>query len=133
MDAQAANPEHGLLNSLRTAAASFNRKVGFRRIGLVLSLTIIGIAVVVLYHILRDIDTDELVDAIEATDWRTLIIAGLFVAAGYLTLTCYDLFALRTIGRYEVPYRAAALGSFTSYAVGHNVGASAFSGGAVRY
>jgi glycosyltransferase 2 family protein len=32
-----------------------------------------------------------------------------------------------------VPYRAAALGSFTSYAVGHNVGASVFSGGAVRY
>jgi hypothetical protein len=32
-----------------------------------------------------------------------------------------------------VPYRVAALGSFTSYAVGHNVGASVFSGGAVRY
>jgi uncharacterized membrane protein YbhN (UPF0104 family) len=99
----------------------------------VLSLAIIIVAAVVLYHILRDIDLDELVDAIEATDWRTLLIAGLFVAAGYLTLTFYDLFALRTIGRYEVPYRAAALGSFTSYAVGHNVGASVFSGGAVRY
>ncbi len=68
-----------------------------------------------------------------STDWRTLGIAGLFVAAGYLTLTFYDLFALRTIGRFEVPYRIAALGSFTSYAIGHNVGASVFSGGAVRY
>ena len=122
-----------MLKGLRVAAHFFNQKIGVSRLGVVLSLTIITIAVIVLYHILRDIDLDELVDALEATDWRTLLIAGLFVAAGYLTLTFYDLFALRTIGRYEVPYRAAALGSFTSYAVGHNVGASVFSGGAVRY
>jgi hypothetical protein len=99
----------------------------------VLSLSIIAVAVVVLYHILREIDPEELIDAIEATNWRTLLIAGLFVAAGYLTLTFYDLFALRTIGRSEVPYRVAALAGFTSYSVGHNVGASVFSGGAVRY
>src|SRR4029078_5634971 len=59
--------------------------------------------------------------------------AALFVAAGYLTLTFYDLFALRTIGRSEVPYWAAALAGFTSYSVGHNVGASVFTGGSVRY
>src|ERR1700726_646782 len=122
-----------MLKTLRDAAHFFHRRIGWGRLGVVLSLTIIIVAAVVLYHILRDIDLDELVDAIEATDWRTLVIAGLFVAAGYLTLTFYDLFAPRTIGRYEVPYRAAALGSFTSYAVGHNVGASVFSGGAVRY
>jgi uncharacterized membrane protein YbhN (UPF0104 family) len=55
------------------------------------------------------------------------------VAAGYFTLTFYDLFALRTIGRKDVPYRIAALAGFTSYSVGHNVGASVFTGGAVRY
>jgi uncharacterized membrane protein YbhN (UPF0104 family) len=32
-----------------------------------------------------------------------------------------------------VPYWVAALAGFTSYAVGHNVGASVFTGGAVRY
>jgi uncharacterized membrane protein YbhN (UPF0104 family) len=32
-----------------------------------------------------------------------------------------------------VPYRGAALAGFTSYSVGHNVGASVFTGGAVRY
>ena len=122
-----------MLKKLRGTAHYFDRKIGLSRIGLVLSLTIIAVAVVVLYHILRDIDPDELLDAIEATDWRTLIIAGLFVAAGYLTLTFYDLFALRAIGRTEMPYRVAALAGFTSYAVGHNVGASVFSGGAVRY
>jgi len=122
-----------MLNGLRAAARFFNEKIGFSRLGVVLSLVIITVAVVVLYHILRELDVDEVIDAIEATDWRTLVLAGLFVAAGYMTLTFYDLFALRTIGRFEVPYRMAALGSFTSYAVGHNVGASVFSGGAVRY
>ncbi len=122
-----------MLTRLRASAHLINGKVSFSRIGIALSLIIVIVAAVVLYRILRDIDVDELVDALEATDWRTLGIAGLFVAAGYLTLTFYDLFALRTIGRSEIPYRIAALASFTSYAVGHNVGASVFSGGAVRY
>jgi glycosyltransferase 2 family protein len=122
-----------MLTRLRGTARYFDRKVGLSRIGFALSATIFIIAVIVLYRIVRDIDPDELLDAIEATDWRTLIIAGAFVAAGYVTLTFYDLFALRTIGRTEIPYRIAALGGFTSYAVGHNVGASVFSGGAVRY
>jgi len=121
------------LKTFRAAAQFFNRKIGFSRLGVVLSVAIILVAAFVLYRILHGIDPDELVDALEATDWRTLGIAGFFVAAGYLTLTFYDLFALRTIGRSELPYRVAALGSFTSYAVGHNVGASVFSGGAVRY
>ena len=133
MDAQTANHEHSMLTRLRETARFFDSKISLHRLGVALSLTIITIAVVVLYHILRDIDPDALVDAIEATDWRTLIIASLFVAGGYLTLTFYDLFALRTIGRPDVPYRIAALSGFTSYAVGHNVGASVFSGGAVRY
>jgi uncharacterized membrane protein YbhN (UPF0104 family) len=133
MDAQTADPERGMLRRLRGTARFFNAKVGWSRLGVVLSLTIIAVALVVLYRILRDIDLDELIDAIEATDWRTLFIAALFVACGYLTLTFYDLFALRTIGRPDVPYRIAALSGFTSYAIGHNVGASVFSGGAVRY
>jgi glycosyltransferase 2 family protein len=133
MDAQTAGPERGMLKRLRGTARFFDRKVGLTRIGFALSLTIFVIAVVVLYRILRHIDPDELIDAIEATNWQTLIFAGVFVAAGYVTLTFYDLFALRTIGRSEVPYRVAALSGFTSYAIGHNVGASVFSGGAVRY
>jgi glycosyltransferase 2 family protein len=133
IDGRTAGLERGMLKRLRASAQFFDRNIGLSRLGAALSLTVVVVAAVVLYHILRDIDLDELVDALEATNWRTLGIAGFFVAAGYLTLTLYDLFALRTIGRSEVPYRVAALAGFTSYAVGHNVGASVFSGGAVRY
>ncbi len=79
------------------------------------------------------IDFNEVVQALVTTEPRDIMLAALFVAGGYFTLTFYDLFALRTIGRPDVPYRIAALGGFTSYSVGHNVGASVFTGGAVRY
>jgi len=82
---------------------------------------------------LRGIDGAQVVVALKATDRSDVISAALFVAAGYFTLTFYDLFALRTIGANHVPYRIAALAGFTSYSVGHNVGATVFTGGAVRY
>ena len=74
-----------------------------------------------------------MIDALKRSNPHSIMLAGLFVAASYFTLTFYDLFALRTIGHPEVPYRISALAAFTSYSVGHNVGASAFTGGAVRY
>ena len=82
---------------------------------------------------LRGIDTDEVIEAIKSTEPRQIALAALFVAAGYFTLTFYDLFAVRAIGRADIPYRVNALAAFTSYSIGHNVGASVFTGGAVRY
>jgi hypothetical protein len=111
----------------------FFAKLGWHRFGVILSLIIIGTAAVVLFQILREIALDELFVALQSIDIRDVGLAVLFVAAGYFTLTFYDLFALRTIGRHDVPYRVAALAGFTSYSVGHNVGASIFTGGAVRY
>jgi uncharacterized membrane protein YbhN (UPF0104 family) len=122
-----------MLSALRAVARFCQDKIGWNRIGMVLSLSIIAVALVVLTRMLRDIDVDEVVNALRATQPRHILFAGLFVAAGYFTLTFYDLFALRTIGRKEIPYRMAALGGFTSYSVGHNVGATVFTGGAVRY
>src|SRR5262245_2082933 len=122
-----------MLNVLRASARIINERIGWNRISFLLSLTIIVIAAVVLYRMLHDIEIDEVVDAVRATETRQILLAGLFVAAAYFTLTFYDLFALRTIGRHDVPYRVAALAGFTSYSVGHNIGASVFTGGAVRY
>jgi uncharacterized membrane protein YbhN (UPF0104 family) len=121
------------LNAAHTISRFCDEKIGWNRIGVVLSITIITLAAVALYHNLRDIDLDDLVDALRDTDRHDVVRASLFVAGGYFTLTFYDLFALRTIGRSDVPYRVAALAAFTSYSVGHNIGASVFTGGAVRY
>jgi uncharacterized membrane protein YbhN (UPF0104 family) len=119
----------------RVAAAlrRFDAKFGWGWLGACLSVAIITAAAFVLFHTLRGIRFGEVIDAIEQIQLRDVAIAAGFVAAAYLTLTCYDLFALRTIGRRDMPYRVAALAAFTSYAIGHNVGASVFTGGAVRY
>ncbi len=107
--------------------------IGWNRLGFLISLAIIIIALVVLYQMLRGIDVREVVDALLSADPNDIALAALFVAGGYFTLTFYDWFALRTIGRPDVPYRVAAFAGFTSYSIGHNVGASVFTGGAVRY
>lgn len=120
-------------NALRAIARFVEEKVGWNRVGIAVSITIISVAAYVLYRMLRDIVLDEVMDALAATSPYYVALAMLFVAAGYFTLTFYDLFALRTIGKHHVPYRVAALAAFTSYSVGHNVGLTALSGGAVRY
>jgi uncharacterized membrane protein YbhN (UPF0104 family) len=121
------------LNAARTVTRFCDEKIGWNRIGVVLSLAIIAVALGVLYHILRTIDVHEVVEALRASDPKRIALAALFVAGGYFTLTFYDLFALRTIGRADVPYRTAALAGFTSYSIAHNVGASVFTAGVVRY
>jgi glycosyltransferase 2 family protein len=122
-----------MLKSLRAVARFCQVKIGWNRIGVLLSLAIIAVAADVLFHMLRDLDVDAVIAAIKATEYRDFAAAALFVAGGYFTLTFYDFFALRTIGRSEIPYRIAALSGFTSYSIGHNIGATVFTGGAVRY
>ena len=119
---------------LRAITRFLSEKVGWHRFGIVVSITIVAIAA------LRPIPQVAWPQRQQGPHrhgrrWsiRDVALAALFVAAGYFTLTFYDLFALRTIGRKDVPYRTGALAGFTSYSIGHNVGASVFTGGAVRY
>jgi uncharacterized membrane protein YbhN (UPF0104 family) len=125
--------EAAALGALRKAARFCDEKLGWHRIGFLLSLTIIAIAAMALFHILRGIKFAEVIAAMLASHTSDIAWASVFVAGGYFTLTFYDLFALRTIGWAKIPYRVAMLASFTSYSIGHNVGASVLTGGAVRY
>src|SRR4249920_256782 len=122
-----------MLVVIRRAISFLRQKQVLHKLGVVISITVIGIACYALYHMLRGIDSNEVIEAIKGTEPSQIALAALFVAAGYFTLTFYDLFAVRTIGRTDIPYRVNALAAFTSYSIGHNVGASVFTGGAVRY
>jgi uncharacterized membrane protein YbhN (UPF0104 family) len=122
-----------MVEMLRALARFVSEKIGWHRIGFALSIFIIAVATFVLFRTLRGIDINEVFKALRATNPKDIFLAGLFVAFGYFTLTFYDFFAVRSIGRKDVSYATAALAGFTSYSVGHNVGASAFTGGAVRY
>jgi glycosyltransferase 2 family protein len=114
--------------SARTVVGKFGRKWP----SVALSVSMALLAAFVLWHLLRHIDVGKVVAALEAQPIRNIVIAGLFAVAGYITLTFYDVFALRIIGRRAIPFRVAALASFTSYTIGHSLGAATLTGGLVR-
>jgi uncharacterized membrane protein YbhN (UPF0104 family) len=133
MESQLPDRGHPILEALRKISRFCEKRIGWNRIGFLISLAIISIALAVLFRHLHDIDVRDVVQAARDIEPSAIALAALCVACGYFTLTFYDLFALRTIGRPDVPYRVAALAGFTSYSIGHNIGGSVFTGAAVRY
>ena len=115
------------------AAPSTRARKGWHRVGIAISLLIVAAAAVVLFHVLRDIDLQKVLDAIAAKPSRSIAWAAGSIGLCYVMLTFYDFFALYTIGHGRLPYRIAALASFTSYSIGHNLGATMFTAGAVRW
>jgi uncharacterized membrane protein YbhN (UPF0104 family) len=114
-------------------ARSIQGRGGWSWMGVVVSALVVVAAGVVLFFVLRDIELGKVFDAVRATPARAVLLAACFVALSYVTLTFYDFFSLRTIGCGHVPYAVAALASFTSYSIGHNLGATVFTAGAVRW
>ncbi len=108
-------------------------KIGWNALGYAISLCIVAIAASALFQLARDIEPARIAEALRGTPLSEVAIAGGLVAASYVTLTFYEFFALRTIGCHIVPYRTAALSSFTSYSIGHNVGAMVFTAALVRF
>ena len=86
-----------------------------------------------LYHLLRGIDFGKVIAALEAQSGTRILIAGALVVAGYSNLILYDLFALHTIGKRNMPFRVIAFASFTSYTIGHSLGAATLTCGLVRF
>src|ERR1039458_5604333 len=104
-----------MLEAIRRAASFLRQKQILHKLGVAVSVTVIAIACYVLYHMLRGIDVDEVVEAIKQTEPSSIWLAALFVAAGYFTLTFYDLFAVGAIGRADIPYPVNALAALSSY------------------
>src|ERR1700722_7256996 len=74
-------------------------------LGVVVSIAITAIAIFALAHTLKSIDTREVFVVIRHTNPSLIALAAMLVVFSYVGLTFYDLLALRTIGRTEVPYR----------------------------
>ncbi|MFH1339897.1 MAG: YbhN family protein [Pseudomonadota bacterium] len=102
-------------------------------LGVVVSLAIAAAAIFALMHALKNVDYDEVFAVVRQTSPGVIAVSLLLVAISYASLTLYDLLALRTIGRADVPYRIAALASFTSYPIAHGVGAVALIAPVIRY
>ena len=118
---------------LTALGRGFRQYIGWKRLGLVLSVVIIGLAITHLVRTLKGVDMAVILSAMAEKSPYQIALAALCVLGAFGTLTFYDFFALRTIGKTHIPYRIAALSSFTSYTIGHNLGATVFTGGAIRF
>jgi uncharacterized membrane protein YbhN (UPF0104 family) len=91
-------------NVTSSTARTAVEKLGRNWFGVALSLFIVAGVSVALWHLLRDIDAGKMIAAFTAQPFRNIVIAGVFVVLGYITLTFYDLFALHIIGRRRFPF-----------------------------
>lgn len=107
------------------------RNVG-RMLAYSLSIAIAALAIFVLARTFMHIKVGDLRTAIAATSGEQIALAFLTTSISFLALTGYDALALRQL-RLHVPYRTAALASFTSYAISFTLGFPLITGGTVRY
>jgi glycosyltransferase 2 family protein len=122
-----------MLGVLRRAGNSFIGVVGWRRLGLIVSAVIITVSLVVVYRFLKDLTLADILAATKKVELRNIAFMTLCIFGVFISLTAYDFFALRTIGKPHVPYRIAALSSLASFSIGHNIGAVMVTSAAIRY
>ena len=60
-----------MLEAIRRAISFLRQKQILHKLGVAVSITVIGIACYVLYHMLRGIDVDEVIEAIKETEPRS--------------------------------------------------------------
>lgn len=95
-------------------------------------LLLVGLGFAAVQALTREMTFAAVRADLHALPTARVVAAIAFTALSYLTLTLYDVVALRIIGR-PLPWRTAALASFTSYTLSHNLGLSLLTGGSARY
>ena len=103
-----------------------------RSVAPVVAALAVGLAVFLLYRVLRGYSLDDIVAAVAAIPAERIALAAGFAAGSYLTLTLFDALAVRYVGR-DLPYRKIALASFVGLSIGHSIGFAALSSGTLRY
>jgi glycosyltransferase 2 family protein len=101
--------------------------------GALVSMAIAAGAVYALTHALKHVHYDKVFAIVRTTDFSVIALSLMLVTASYGSITLYDWLALHTMGRRDVPYRIAALASFTSYPIAHGIGAVALISPVIRY
>jgi phosphatidylglycerol lysyltransferase len=108
-----------------------NRKIA-EILGSLIGLVLFCAALWVLHHVLQNHHYHEIVAELRAIPFHRLALALMFTLFSYGALSCYDMLALRYI-KHAIAYPRVAFTSFITYAVGHNLGFSLFTGGSIRY
>ncbi len=96
-------------------------------------VAIIAAMIYLLAELLAGLDFSAVAATALGTPPHVIALSLFFSALSYGALTGYDLFGVRAATDKPIPYRTIAVGSFTSYAIGHTLGFPLFTAGAVRW
>ncbi|MDH4042580.1 MAG: lysylphosphatidylglycerol synthase domain-containing protein, partial [Gammaproteobacteria bacterium] len=102
---------------------------------LVLPALAVGIFCMAIWILAREahaISWQDIAAEFKSLSPAVLLSSGLLALASYGVLTLYDFLALGYVGA-SLRYLRVAPVSFSAFAIGHNVGLSSLSGGAIRY
>jgi len=113
-------------------ARGLSRRRLRRLLGAGLSVTVFSVALWVLHREISHLRPDAIIAHARSIPWTSLLKAAVFTTCGYLVLTAYDALGMRYIGQ-SLSYRHTARTAFMAFAVAHNVGIAALSGGSIRY
>ena len=103
-----------------------------RLLSILAALVVAAIGFSALFGLLHSVRPHAIRNAFDALSAAQIAGALALTAASYLLLTLYDSAALHVLGR-KLPWRTAALASFTSYTLSHNLGLALLTGGSARY
>jgi phosphatidylglycerol lysyltransferase len=103
-----------------------------RLLSALVPMAVFTLALVALHRLGGEFHLRDVLAEFSAIEPIHIFAAMLLAAGSYLALTGYERLALAYVGR-SMPWRRYGLTSFVAYAMGHNLGLVAISGGAVRY
>lgn len=107
-----------------------NRWLGIA--GMAVSLAILAFSVYVVAQVVAHLDFGQVAAAVTATPLNHIAWAIAFGCGSYFALTFYDFIALKQL-REPVPYRTAAVASFSAYSMSFTLGFPLLTGSAARY
>src|SRR3954464_3944523 len=113
-------PRHTLIRRLRGPAS------------LLLSVSVVGLAVYGLDGALRHVDLKAVLAALRGVGLHEIGITVLFTAGSFLAIAAQEYLALKTAGR-PMAFPVAVLGGFVAQAIGHSSGFSVAVGAGLRY
>jgi phosphatidylglycerol lysyltransferase len=97
-----------------------------------IAMVLLSAVLLVLERQLAELRWQDVANHLRSIPREAVLSACAFTILSYSLLCAFDILALRYIGRH-VAFRKIFYTSFLAYAISHNLGAGALTGGAVRY
>ena len=104
-----------------------------RWIGPIVAVMACGAILVLLAQLLSGLDVSVVAASALATPPLLIVASLLFSSLSYAALIGYDALGVRAASGKTIPLRTIAVGSFTSYAIGHALGFPLLTAGWVRW